>query len=1116
LNKQAGPEALNFIVDAPSEVDALKTHSRVAKAIVGVVRDNRRIKTIGLLGGWGSGKSTVIRLMQAELEQTSREGEIHCFTYDAWLHQSDPPRRAFLEALVAYLIHRPGFDDLSGSDDRWRSKLEALNKQTETIQTTTTPTLTQSGVWMLLTVLFLPLGTRLIGDGAIEYDLQSDPASMLTFLLGWLLTTGPIWVAGLIYLSWRPWGARIDRRFFTTHKPAHAGQSILSVIANRQVEQKHELKAKPPEPTAIEFQDAFREIMAQAQTPRRRLVIIIDNLDRLPPKEAMTIWATIRSFFLGADGGARALDRADLPTVIMPIDEASVSRMMHEAAADDEHLSRSFIEKTFDLVFHVPVPVLSRWREYLRLRLVEVFGATMPADWPHIVGTIYETHLARVGEKPTPRTINTFINAIATLWMQRTDDPVHIGLIAHFITIRGALARDIYAAVQAENDVLSGFNAEWRTAIAALHFGVDVADADELFMDTPLRTAIGGNDASGFQKLADTPGFDSYFLKILNQPDASETISAGSSAVLLHGLGRGDEPWVAAVWRRLRQLFIDNLDHLPPGVPDAHALGLLVDSAQKPDRPAFLRAMSDRLGRLPPTIITRDDGQVFFKIASRLIEKAQAETLSGFEVKTPGGATEYMLVLAVQEATAPVRAAIVPGGATMDEVAAHVATTLRDPAASNTAALAALSLAELDQPALDWGPILDASADLLQSGDASRITVVAAMLRGLFVRLPAIEGRVRAFRDQSILNRALNEVWHGEADRPIAEVTALLWRVDGAADPPDGRGWNVRISELPDLPRLIDESLLAMQTPIELRQLMQRSRDRPNEAPLCRAIAARRLDSDPSNLPPSDLLLADSEGFNELMAPDQRPAFWGTASAQDGFWEQLEALPIDRAAPILHAIVASDVNKSRLGKALQKLLNAASEADWQGAINSGLEPMSLVLALDRLDRSTVTLGDGLGTLLRAHVGNLEGTAEEHFRGRWFALARRLTPAGRKTAFKLLRDTLTRGTPIENLLQLLTLGGPSLLTEGEFRKAADGAILHIVLPLTQSEVGRRWLLDNSAEVSRWVAMADEPSRAALGETLASQREVDAPLSADLQSGLLGPATSQPPLGGMETS
>jgi len=394
-----------FIVDAPAALDELGPHGRLAGAIVQVVQNDHRIKTIGLLGGWGSGKSTVVRLVEDALDRGEGHPKIHCFTYDAWLHQSDPPRRAFLEALVSYLQRRKGFEDLQTAQAGWRSKLDALNKQTETTETTTTPTLTKAGLWYLPTLLFVPLGLKLIGDGTLSADGQGDSAASILFALGWVSTLAPAIAALGIYLAWRPKGFPLGLKSWTTHKAPHDKDSILSVVANKHVESKHELKARSPEPTAIEFQDAFRDIMEVAQTPQRRLVIVVDNLDRLPGPEAMTIWATIRSFFLGSDGVNRTLDRTKLPTVIMPIDEASISRIY--GRAEDIRLSRSFIEKTFDLVFHVPGPVLSRWHQYLRQRLAEVFGAKMPADWPYAIGTVYEAWLGKTGEQPTPRSINT-------------------------------------------------------------------------------------------------------------------------------------------------------------------------------------------------------------------------------------------------------------------------------------------------------------------------------------------------------------------------------------------------------------------------------------------------------------------------------------------------------------------------------------------------------------------------------------------------------------------------------------------------------------------------------------------------------------------------------------
>ena len=49
----------NFIVDLPARTDQMAAHDRIAEAIARTVRA-RQVEIIGVLGDWGSGKSTVI------------------------------------------------------------------------------------------------------------------------------------------------------------------------------------------------------------------------------------------------------------------------------------------------------------------------------------------------------------------------------------------------------------------------------------------------------------------------------------------------------------------------------------------------------------------------------------------------------------------------------------------------------------------------------------------------------------------------------------------------------------------------------------------------------------------------------------------------------------------------------------------------------------------------------------------------------------------------------------------------------------------------------------------------------------------------------------------------
>src|SRR5690606_26578662 len=60
--------------------------------------DDSSPHTIGLFGAWGTGKSTII-----EMVQNDKELKMPVFLFDAWKYQEDTLRRTFLIKLVEYL-----------------------------------------------------------------------------------------------------------------------------------------------------------------------------------------------------------------------------------------------------------------------------------------------------------------------------------------------------------------------------------------------------------------------------------------------------------------------------------------------------------------------------------------------------------------------------------------------------------------------------------------------------------------------------------------------------------------------------------------------------------------------------------------------------------------------------------------------------------------------------------------------------------------------------------------------------------------------------------------------------------------------------------------------------
>ena len=72
-------------------------------------------RIIGLEGGWGVGKSNVIKLLE---NHNKLKENYHIFEYDAWGHQEDLQRRSFLETMTRDLIK----DEVI--EKKWEKKLD--------------------------------------------------------------------------------------------------------------------------------------------------------------------------------------------------------------------------------------------------------------------------------------------------------------------------------------------------------------------------------------------------------------------------------------------------------------------------------------------------------------------------------------------------------------------------------------------------------------------------------------------------------------------------------------------------------------------------------------------------------------------------------------------------------------------------------------------------------------------------------------------------------------------------------------------------------------------------------------------------------------------------------
>jgi hypothetical protein len=91
-----------LIADTPSSMDDFGPHRRIAEAIFELIDSEPGGVAIGLEGDWGSGKSTIIKLLDGHLAESQSPRKL--IVFNAWAHEGDPLRRTFLESLIHELI----------------------------------------------------------------------------------------------------------------------------------------------------------------------------------------------------------------------------------------------------------------------------------------------------------------------------------------------------------------------------------------------------------------------------------------------------------------------------------------------------------------------------------------------------------------------------------------------------------------------------------------------------------------------------------------------------------------------------------------------------------------------------------------------------------------------------------------------------------------------------------------------------------------------------------------------------------------------------------------------------------------------------------------------------
>jgi hypothetical protein len=1091
---------VKFIKDVVADADAFGTHQRIAEAVASVVQAQDSLNVIGLVGPWGSGKSTVIHLVE-EILKTDKKHPTHVFVYDAWLHQNDPQRRSFLERLVSFL-------DLSQTP-KWKEQLAALNGQIDETTSTSTPTLTKAGAWIVLSLFLIPIGLALVNFNWFNIWV---PVPYLGFKIG-IFWTGvcflllPIIIVFFLYCSWRPHRSPlvrnspfVNREFFTLrnfvrHRQPHHDQSILSLFLNKAVQQTNHRVSRAPDPTTIEFQRAFRALLADGCKKNCRYIFVIDNLDRLPGPAAVEIWATIRSFFLGATDAQTSHGKTPLPTIILPIDTDAVRRMYAAGQPEEaEQLAQAFIDKTFDLSFRVPTPVFSNWRRYLADQMQYVFGDACDKNWVYQVGNLYDKYIATNSARHvTPRSVNTLLNSIAVQWLQWGAE-IPFATLAYFVIYKDEILKDVGAFMRATRSDITEYDHDWPIGIAATYYGVPKSHAIQVHMTAPLTQALLEQDALKFAELAATPGFDTVFEDVLKTSDAKpEFIS--NAAMLFETLKLPNDVWVNSAWNRMASRLLHAGNWTDISAARTAGVGALIRNCSDQDLHKSAHDLAATATGIEERLFTNtnfgSEWAAFFALIN------DAFVARKVELKTiihPGPAGTFLDTIEVLSNNETLIKLIQPK-ASDASIAQELATRLGDEqqADGTCKIIAGLLMCKSNW---QWPPVTDAANQKMRTTAVGQTSAKEAIRALGMLRKQKGSGsaeRLTALYSEGFLHERFAQAHNANLLEEEASLLVLLILTNpvlgNPGQPRSNTGWTLCntleaiILERPKLVDLTDMYFDEFATRGNLSFLETVFHGNVHLQQLIRSICTIHLDE--KDLGPLAIksVIAELPKYLDLFEPDHHDSFIQELLGYPTFSNELASAPLNKnVVEIYDALLASPdasiVKKTT--EALVQHLQAIGQDQWELAIRDGAEPYMIANNHFTSHPGLLELGQPLYDGMSATIPSLIEASDGVAIGRWFDLSRLLSANGRQAVFKTVRDLMLRTG--NSRLDILRVGSTDFLTNAHFEDTADEAARYLVVPLLSDPQGLNWLLEHHLLIAGWLKNAKDETRGFVRERM----------------------------------
>jgi len=439
-----------FLSDEPHSSEDSKIAEAIKKELY-QCKDGNSGKIIGLLGSWGSGKSSIIEGIK-KLDETSEENKNSLFflEYDAWKNEKYPFKLGFLKYLI---------DKVNNTDkkDGFEAELKGLQQVVDTQEKKEYALINFPNMLIASSLLFYPLAFKQLLDNKIFESLVpfipftfhhswihldiNWTCPLIIFSLGILILSlnsllkkdedkkeefensikfnfdsfwGNLWssicttfnqnwlglltmalIFGLgckgisaIFILFSPFVLWLMFNFKNACLKISKQIDVFYILAGTTPETKSIITVnKTPEPSFESFSKLYKDIIGEIQKEHEKQNIVI-VVDNIDRIEV----EEAKSIWASLKG--MILKEIKCLNIIIPIDEEQVSLLYKnekESVEDKEDKAYSFIQKTFDITFRVPPFILSKSEELWKEKLTKAFRDGISENDISEILNIFET-----------------------------------------------------------------------------------------------------------------------------------------------------------------------------------------------------------------------------------------------------------------------------------------------------------------------------------------------------------------------------------------------------------------------------------------------------------------------------------------------------------------------------------------------------------------------------------------------------------------------------------------------------------------------------------------------------------------------------------------------------